>query len=245
MKGVVPTQGGIIAAGAGSRLRQAGWTVPKPLLQVAGTTLIERIIRNFLAAGIRSIVIIFNEDDRDCESWVRSQFGRLDLQVIVRTTASSWESFRAVCERFGEGPAVISTVDAWCGERDFVDFLTAARQCPSEALVLAVTPLVADERPLWVSLDETGRIRALGDEPADMVTAGIYILPESVRHLSVPSGLGRLREFLAWVVASGMPAYGVPIEAVVDVDRAEDVAIAEDLARRWGMEAVKPLGDVT
>jgi NDP-sugar pyrophosphorylase family protein len=42
--------GGIIAAGDGSRLRQAGWTVPKPMVPVAGVPLIESTIRNFVAA---------------------------------------------------------------------------------------------------------------------------------------------------------------------------------------------------
>ena len=45
-------RGGIIAAGEGFRLRQAGYAVPKPLVPVAGTRLIERMIGNFLAAFI-------------------------------------------------------------------------------------------------------------------------------------------------------------------------------------------------
>ena len=44
--------GGIIAAGEGSRLREAGWAVPKPMVLVAGVPLIESAIRNFVAAGI-------------------------------------------------------------------------------------------------------------------------------------------------------------------------------------------------
>jgi hypothetical protein len=55
-------RGGIIAAGEGSRLRQAGYAVPRPLVPVAGMPLIGRIIDNFLAAGIRLLVIIFNEE---------------------------------------------------------------------------------------------------------------------------------------------------------------------------------------
>ncbi|MFQ5962414.1 MAG: NTP transferase domain-containing protein, partial [Candidatus Methylomirabilales bacterium] len=54
MKGEPIARGGIIAAGAGVRLRQAGWTMPKPLVPVAGMPLIEHVIRNFLAAGISS-----------------------------------------------------------------------------------------------------------------------------------------------------------------------------------------------
>ncbi|MBI2159511.1 MAG: hypothetical protein HYU25_03810, partial [Candidatus Rokubacteria bacterium] len=42
--------------------------------------------------------------------------------------------------------------------------------------------------------------------------------------------LGRLREFLAWLPHAGEPVYGEIIETVVDVDRADDVALAEALA---------------
>ena len=237
-------RGGIIAAGAGSRLRQAGWTVPKPLVEVAGLPLIGRVIRNFRAAGITSLVIIFNEEERDCERWVRSRHPDLDLRIIVKTTASSLESFREVCALLGSGPALISTVDAWCPEDEFVTFVQAVQQCPADATVLAVTPLVADERPLWVTMGSDGRITGIGGDSGEMVTAGMYMVPERVRRLSSVSGLGRLREFLARLVAQGEPVYGVVIPNVVDVDRAEDVALAEAMARKEAGEAVKPMGMV-
>ena len=60
MTGEAPLGGGIIAAGEGRRLRRAGWTVPKPLVPVAGVPLIELVIRNFLAAHITSLTIIVN-----------------------------------------------------------------------------------------------------------------------------------------------------------------------------------------
>ena len=238
-------KGGIIAAGAGSRLRQAGWTVPKPLVEVAGLPLIGRVIRNFRAAGITSFVIIFNEEERDCERWVRSQYPDLDLQILVKTTASSLESFREVCARLGSGPALISTVDAWCPEDEFVAFVKAVRQYPPDATVLGVTPLVADERPLWVAMNPDGRITRIGGDAGEMVTAGMYAVPERVRRFSSMSGPGRLREFLSRLVAEGEPVYGVVIPNVVDVDRAEDVALAEAMVRKEAKEAVNPQGAVT
>jgi NDP-sugar pyrophosphorylase family protein len=237
-------KGGIIAAGAGSRLRQAGWTVPKPLVEVAGLPLIGRVIRNFRAAGITSLMIIFNEEERDCERWVRSQYPDLDLRIIVKTTASSLESFREVCARLGAGPALISTVDAWCPEDEFVAFVQAVRQRP-DATVLAVTPLVADERPLWAAMAPDGRITRIGGDSGEVVTAGMYAVPERVRRLPLMGGPGRLREFLGRLVAAGEPVYGVVIPNVVDVDRAEDVALAEAMARKEAGKTAKPQGAAT
>ena len=224
--------GGIIAAGEGSRLRAAGWSVPKPMVPVAGVPLIESAIRNFAAAGIRRLSIIVNERERDCAAWVRGRFPELDLRLTVKTTVSSLESFREVTGGPGAGRMLVSTVDAWCRAADFARFVKAALARPREATVLAVTPLVADEKPLGVVVDALGRITALGIEPASLVTAGVYLVSERVRRIEPPVGLGRLREHLAWLLASGEPMYGDVIETVVDVDRAEDVALAEALAAR-------------
>jgi len=224
-------RGGIIAAGEGSRLRRAGFTVPKPLVPVAGVPLIASVIRNFRAAGITSIPIIVNEDERECAQWVRLR-PMIDAQLIVKTTASSLESFVEVAAGGDGGRMLVSTVDAWCAEEDFVRFVEAARRRPPEVTVLAVTPLVADENPLWVGLDDAGRITALGERTGHLVTAGLYLVSGGVRRTPPPAGLGRLREYLAWLHRSGEPLFGEVMQTVVDVDRAEDVALAEALAAR-------------
>jgi len=223
-------RGGIIAAGQGSRLRQAGWAMSKPLVPIAGVPLIESVIRNFVAACITSLVIIVNEQSRDCVDWMGARFPDLDLHFIVKTTASSLESFVEVARAPGMGRALISAVDAWCLPADFVRFVEAALRRPPEATVLAVTPFVADENPLWVSLDESGRVTQLGGTSGDMVTAGIYLVSERVRKIAPAPGLARLREFLTWLSVRGEPLYGEIIQTVVDVDRADDVALAEALA---------------
>ena len=222
--------GGIIAAGEGSRLRRAGFAMPKPMVPIAGVPLIESVIRNFRAARIASLVIIVNEQERACVDWVRARFPDLDVEFIVKTTRSSLESFGEVIARYPGGRMLVSTVDAWCVETDFVHFVEAAVRRPTEATVLAVTPLVADENPLRVSMTADGRVTDVGGDVGDLVTAGMYLVPERVRTLRAPAGLGRLREFLVWLARSGAPVYGEVIERVVDVDRAEDVALAETLA---------------
>lgn len=225
-----PLVGGIIAAGEGSRLREAGFTMPKPLVPVAGVPLIETVIRNFRAAGVRSLVVIVNEQEREVPDWVGARFPGLDAEFIVKTTRSSLESFREVTGRAAAGRMLVSTVDAWCREADFVRFVEAALRRPVEATVLAVTPLVADENPLRVSLDTAGRVLSVGGDAGELVTAGVYLVSERARALRPPAGLGRLREFLAWLPRAGEPVYGEVIETVVDVDRAEDVTLAEALA---------------
>jgi NDP-sugar pyrophosphorylase family protein len=223
-------RGAIIAAGEGSRLRADGFTVPKPLVPVAGLPLIGAVLGNFAAAGITAITIIVNESERECVEWVRARFPALDVDFIVKTTASSLESFREVTRRGPAGPMLVSTVDAWCAPEDFARFATRAASRPEDATVLAVTPYVSDEKPVWVTLDASGRLEALGEAGGGLVTAGVYRVSDRARRPPVTPALGRLRDYLGWLLRSGEPLYGEVIETVVDVDRGEDVASAEALA---------------
>lgn len=226
-------RGGIIAAGEGSRLRAAGFPVPKPLVPVGGVPLLGWVVGNLVAAGVGPIVAIVNETEGDCvawaQTWARTRFPELRLDFIVKTTASSLESFLEVSAAAGPGPLLVSTVDAWCPEAELVRFVEAARRRPADAVVLAVTPLVEDEKPLWVRMRADGRIIDVGSPVGDVVTAGLYLVPERVRRLTPPAGLARLRDFLGWLVRREEAVYGEIIETMVDVDRASDVALAESL----------------
>lgn len=220
--------GAVIAAGRGSRL--AGLGVPKPLVPVAGEPLIAHALGNLAAAGVRDAVVIFNGEEQDCASYVRKRFPRLVSQVIVKTTASSLESFREVLHAARPGRLLVSTVDAYMTRPDFLAFVEAAERLPEEMTVVAVTPLVADEKPLWVTTDRDGRVAKIGGDSGDAVTAGLYLLSERARSLSPPEGLPRLRDFLSWLCAEGEPIAAVSIEKVVDVDRLEDLEMARELA---------------
>jgi NDP-sugar pyrophosphorylase family protein len=227
-------EGGIIAAGQGIRLRKDGWAVPKPLVPVCGIPLLEHVVRNFEAAGIRSLAVIFNEEEQDCAEFLERRFPEVDLRILVKTTSSSLESFRHVAGMIAgrlrdRQRALVSTVDALCAPADFRTFVESAGGYPAGATVLAVTPLIADERPLRARLDEAGRIVSLGDLDGDVVTAGMYLAPGRVLRNIPAEGLPRLRDFLRWLLDRGEPIFGVTVPAVVDVDRGEDVQLAEML----------------
>jgi NDP-sugar pyrophosphorylase family protein len=222
--------GAVIAAGEGSRLKDFG--VPKPMVEVDGSPLIAHVLDNFEAAGIASAAVIFNERERDCEAFVRERYPRLVSQILIKSTRSSLESFREILKIAPAGRLLVSTVDAFCPARDFQRFVRRAEERPDTATVLAVTRYVHDENPLWVNLarGHEGRVSAIGGSRGDVVTAGIYVFPEKIRKLAIPRNLGRLREFLAWLASEDHPIEAVEIEKVVDVDRPEDVAAAEELA---------------
>ena len=137
-------QGGIIAAGLGSRLQTKEKSVLKPLLPVNGKPLIDHTIQRFTSAGIKDIVIIFNENSTECADHVNKTFPELNFDFIIKTTRSSFESFLEVGKRLGKGHHLISTVDSICSEKEFVDFKEKSEEKFSNKVLLAVTSFVDD-----------------------------------------------------------------------------------------------------
>src|SRR5713226_8921529 len=119
-------QGGIIAAGEGSRLRADGYRASKPMVRVAGRPLIEHALDRFRAAGIRRLTIIINDESDDCRRWLDRYGGDLYLDLIVRATPSSYASFQLVVDRLDHAPAVITTVDGIMPTEDFHMYVKAA-----------------------------------------------------------------------------------------------------------------------
>lgn len=220
-------QGGVIAAGEGSRLRKDGYRVSKPMVPVAGRPLIDLTLERFRAAGIRRLTIIINDACDDCREWLRAHGGDFDLDVIVRSTPSSYASFQIIADRLADAPAVITTIDTVMPVADFIRFVKSATTFANDAIVLGLTDHVDDEKPLWVTLDAAdGRILQLGGSSGSHVTAGLYWLPAR-RPAESATSFARLRDYLGWLVAEQQPVYGIVLPRVFDIDRARDVVAAE------------------
>jgi NDP-sugar pyrophosphorylase family protein len=224
-------RGGVIAAGQGTRLRADGYGASKPMTRVGGWPLIGHALDRFRLAGIRQATVIVNEESDDCQRWLADYRDGLDLDVIVRTTPSSYASFGLVAARLAGSRAVITTVDAIMPVDAFQQFVTSAASFPDDAVVLGLTSHVDDDKPLWATIDDGGRIREIGGAHGDSVTAGIYWLPAQ-RIAAPPRRFERLRDYLTWLVEEGQPVYGVVLPLVFDIDRAHDVQAAEEAGFR-------------
>ena len=220
-------QGGIIAAGHGTRLRADGYRVSKPMVPVAGRPLIDLTLDRFRAVGIRRLTIIINDTSDDCRQWLGDHAEDFDFDLIVRTTPSSYASFQVVANRLVGTPAVITTIDAVMPAGDFCTFVKSAADLASNAVALGLSNHVDGENPLWATFDAAdGRIRQLGGTHGTHVTAGLYWFPAQ-RPAEPTTSFARLRDYLGWLVAEHQPVYGIVLQRVFDIDRACDIAAAE------------------
>jgi NDP-sugar pyrophosphorylase family protein len=217
---------GIIAAGEGNRLKFAGIEVCKPLVPIAGFPLVGHTLRQFVDAGIRRGVIIFNEAEQQCADWVRKHFPALQLEILVKSTRSSFESFWRVGRALGPGRHLICTVDSICSPADWRKMVVSKAGSEREIL-LGVTSFVHDEKPLWVRTEQGSlNIAEIGGPVGNYATAGFYNVGDAIFEREL-NDISSLRVFLEQLLREGFPARAVPLANVIDVDTAEDIDLAE------------------
>ena len=227
-------EGGIIAAGLGSRFKEAGIGTPKPLLKVGGRPLIAWTLAQFQDAGINRIHIIFRSAICDeCISFVRREFPGISFRFICRDTGSSAESFLTLLGSWKAGRRIlVTTVDSIYSRGMLKRFRDAAEAGPENALYLGVTTYIEDEKPLYADVDRDGRVLSLGESRKDFVTSGAYLLQAGLAEDRNPRGYKALRALLKELASlPEIAVHGVDLGKVLDVDRPEDLMSAERFIR--------------
>lgn len=235
---------GIIAAGAGSRLMTEGVRTPKPLVEVNGETLIDRLVRVFMDNDAEEIVVVCNETNMLVPSHLvglqrDGLRGRhIPLRFMMKTTRSSMHSFAALADWLKGGPFVLTTVDTVFREDEFSAFVSAFKQAvEGEGCdgLMGVTDYIDDERPLYVKVGEEMEVKAFvdSDDEPRYVSAGIYgLTPRSLVTLGacMECGVERMRNFQRALLADGLRLRAFPFVNVVDIDHVGDIRKAEALA---------------
>ena len=231
----------IIAAGEGSRLASAGIRTPKPLVEINGEKLIDRLIRIFLANDASEIVVICN----DITSMVSMHLVELQrdglkgrpvpLRFVVKSTPSSMHSFYEISKYLEDDTFCLTTVDTIFDEDMFSEYLSQlehlVRQGSADGL-MGVTSYIDDEKPLYVDTDKDMNITAFLDEQQDstFVSGGIYgLTPKAITTLRgcMDRGESRMRNFQRALVADGQRLKAFDMGKIMDIDRVEDIRKAE------------------
>ena len=137
----------IISAGEGSRLSQEGVCLPKPLVQLNGTAMIDRLIRIFTANGAEEIVVIINNEVPLTKAHLEelAQASEVPLRVIVKTTPSSMHSFYELSPYLKGERFCLTTVDTVFHEDEFARFIEAFKVSDTDGM-MAVTDYIDDEK---------------------------------------------------------------------------------------------------
>ncbi len=109
--GVTVERAMVLAAGLGLRLRPVTDSVPKPLIEVAGGTLIDRILDHLAAAGVEAAVVNTHHLGGMIEAHLR---GRRRPRVLLSPEAELLDTgggVLAALDRLGRGPFFVVNSD--------------------------------------------------------------------------------------------------------------------------------------
>lgn len=227
----------IIAAGEGSRLAQEGVKKPKPLVELNGEPMIGRLINVFTRCNAESISIIVNNEMKEVKAYLDTLNPGVPFNVVVKSTPSSMHSFFELSRVMKKGKFCLTTVDTIFREDDFARYIAAFEADTVSDGMMAVTPFIEDEKPLYVDVDNNMNIRAFRDaayEGARFISGGIYALNDkaiTVLEDCMSRGFARMRNFQRALIDAGLSLKAYPIEKIVDVDHAGDIEVAERFLR--------------
>lgn len=232
----------IIAAGEGSRLSEEGIKQPKPLVEVAGEALIDRLIRIFMDNDAEQIVAICN----DMTSQVSKHLHQIErdglrgrpvpLRFVVKNTPSSMHSFFEISKYLEGGPFCLTTVDTIFKESEFKQYISSFNRLVNRAEadgLMGVTDYIDDEKPLYVGADDKMKITGFYDDRhgCSYISGGIYgLTPRALTTLrsSIARGDSRMRNFQRALIADGMNLQAYPFNKVLDIDHADDIRKANE-----------------
>lgn len=224
----------IISAGEGSRLAQEGVQLPKPLVQLNGMAMIDRLIHIFAKNGAEQVVVIINNEVAQTKEHLAllKKVSEVPLEVIVKTTPSSMHSFYELSTYLKDDKFCLTTVDTIFREEEFSRFIETLKASDKDGL-MAVTDYIDDEKPLYISTDEELNITGFHDARTPdcrYISGGIYCLtPKSIDTLQrcMENGMSRMRNFQRQLVADGLHLGAYPFSKILDVDHASDIEKAE------------------
>ncbi len=224
----------IIAAGEGTRLSQEGVRLPKPLVQLNGRAMIDRLIHIFMQNGAEEVVVVINNESPLTKAHLTEleKHSDISLRVVVKTTPSSMHSFHELSPYLKEDRFCLTTVDTVFREDEFSRFIEAFKVSDKDGL-MAVTDYVDDEKPLYIGTDTDLNITGFYDMPMPgmkYISGGIYCLtPQAIGTLEhcICSGMSRMRNFQRQLVSDGLRLEAYPFSKILDVDHAADIPKAE------------------
>jgi len=161
------------AAGIGKRMRPHTWSVPKPLLPVAGKPILSHLIDSLAAAGVDRLTLITGYLGDMLVDWARNAHPELRVDFVEQKTPDGLGSAVALARDFvDDGPVMVALADTL-----FASDLSHLRGS-NQSNMIAVCPVSEPERFGIVLTDASGNVVRLVEKPKEYVgnlaIVGIY-----------------------------------------------------------------------
>ncbi|MGH9025101.1 MAG: sugar phosphate nucleotidyltransferase [Acidimicrobiia bacterium] len=212
----------VMVGGAGERLRPLTDKVPKPLLKIGGSSIVERLIEGIARAGVREVYLTLNykADMFEERLGTGEQLG-VALHYVRERTAMGTAGALSLLPRV-EGPILVVNGDlvTTADFRSLLDFHWHHEGSITVAGVEHLSPI-----PYGILSVVQHHVLAIEEKPhrRDLVAAGIYVLdPAVIRFVPVGVASG-MPELIGRAVTEGLPVHVFPLlEEWFDIGSPED-----------------------
>lgn len=164
-------------AGRGSRFRDVGYTVPKPLIPVHGRPMCEIVIANLRPKRPHRFVFLclaeHLKDYRLEEQLQKWSPGAVVVPVGEVTQGAACTVLLARAQIDNEAPLMIANCDQWV-DLNIDRYLDFQDQAGAEGLIMTMT--AADPKWSYLGFDAQGRVNRVVEKQviSDVATVGIY-----------------------------------------------------------------------
>ena len=164
-------------AGSGSRFRDAGYPLAKPLLPIRGVPMYQVVLANVLHDSVRNVVIVARAEWR-LEPTIRALSASSGLHIelieVEQTTGGPAETVEFAIPHLKPGvPVVVANSDQYV-DASLNDFYALCQMEDVAGVILAME----DDDPKWsyVAVDESGRATQVREKKviSPLATVGIY-----------------------------------------------------------------------
>ena len=178
----------VLAAGIGSRMRPLTDDRPKALVEVAGRTLIDRVLDRLVEAGVETAVVNVHHFADQMEAHLA---GRSDLKILISDERDelldSGGGIKRARPMLGDDPILVANIDSlWIeGETPALETLKAAWDPKIMDLCLLLVRRghgIGFEGPRGFFMDEAGRVThsAKPEPPTPYANVGFQILKPQI-----------------------------------------------------------------
>ncbi|HEU5006860.1 MAG TPA: glycosyltransferase family 2 protein [Jatrophihabitantaceae bacterium] len=164
-------------AGRGTRFTSAGYEQPKPLIDVVGKPMIERVIENLTPRRRHRFVFIVQRDHLDRHGIGELLARETESSVIVPldaiTAGAACTVLEARAELDPDQPLMIANCDQWL-DIDIDDYLAASDFPGTDGLIMTMP--ASDPKWSYVGLDSQGLVTRVVEKQviSDHATVGVY-----------------------------------------------------------------------
>lgn len=187
VKGTLPVDAIIMAGGKGKRLRPMTEKVPKPLLEVGGTPILERNVDRLSDFGIKNIVISVNYLGEMIKAYFQDgQNKGINISYIEESKFLGTMGATSLIEDYKNESVLIMNSDLLTNI-DYEDFYSFFETSDADMLIATIPYEI--NIPYAVLENKDGKVMSLKEKPTYTYhsNAGIYLLKRSALDF-VPTG---------------------------------------------------------